>query len=108
MEQNWIDVVAALIPLADRLAQLGNPRRGRVPVVAPRPGLFHQLVDDVRGRGEVGVPKAQVDHVLAGPPGLELELVHDAEHIGRESLHFLEAPHGVLPAAPRTPSAISA
>ncbi len=72
------------VEVGERLAQLRDaPARG-VAVVA---GVVHglgQLLDRHVGRGEVRVAEAQVDHVGAGSPGLDLQRVDDGEDVGRQ------------------------
>ena len=50
----------------DRLAQLGQPGRGRVAVVARVGARRRGGGDDVLGRREVRLPRAEADDVLAG------------------------------------------
>ncbi len=47
-------------------------------------GGFHQLVDDGPGRGLVRIAHPEVDNVLAGGPGLLLQVADDIENIGRK------------------------
>ena len=61
-----LDAVAALVPLADRGAQVGDAARRRVAVVARVARRLADLLDDVRRRRQVGVAHAEVDDVLAG------------------------------------------
>jgi len=42
-----------------------------------------QFVDDVLRRGEIRIPHAQVDDVLAGVAHFRLEVDHDREHVRR-------------------------
>ncbi len=53
----------------DRVAQLGQPRRRGVPVVAVVPAGGGRRLHDVVGRREVGLPGAEVDDRLRPPPG---------------------------------------
>jgi len=71
----------APVAVGHRLAQVGQPPRGPVAVVAPGAGRLDQLVDDERGAGQVGVSESEVDDVLAGPARLGLELVDLGEDI---------------------------
>jgi len=41
---------------------------------------FDELVDDMRGRGAVGIAHAEVDDVLAATAGLHLEFGGDVEN----------------------------
>ena len=43
-----------------------------------------ELVDDVLGRGAVGVAHAEIDDVAAGRPGRGLHLVDLGEDVGRQ------------------------
>ena len=45
---------------------------------------LRELLDHDRRRREVGVPEAEVDHVFAAPPELELELVDRREDVRRQ------------------------
>ncbi len=49
-------------------------------------GLNH-LVDDVLGRGAVGVAHAEVDDVFAAAAGGDLHFAGDVEDVGREALN---------------------
>jgi len=88
------DVVARLVPVADRAPQARDALRHRVAMrVAPLRGL-HQLVDDVLRRGLVRIAHAEIDDVLAPAPGSGLQLAGDVEYIGREPLDPGELMHG--------------
>ena len=52
------------------------------------------LVDDVFGRGSVGVAHAEVDDVFAAAAGVDLHLAGDVEDVGREALNAAELFHG--------------
>ena len=53
-------------------------------------GRFHQLVDDVRRRGLVGITHAEINDVLTRRPSLLLELADNIEHVRREARNALE------------------
>ncbi len=77
------DAEAPLVERGDGLAQLGDAAAGGVAVVAGVAHRFAELVDGHVGRGQVGVAEAEVDDVLAGSPGLDLEPIDDGEDVGR-------------------------
>ena len=88
-----IDVVAGLVPGADGLAQARNAAGDRV---AMRGGLerrLDQLVDDVLGRGAVGIAHAEIDDVFAAAAGGHLHLAGDVEDISRQALNTRELFH---------------
>ena len=55
-------------------------------------GLDH-LVDDVLGRGAVGIAHAEVDDVFATAAGGDLHFAGDVEDIGRQALNTTELFH---------------
>ena len=74
-------------------AQAGDaPGRG-IAVGARLADRLDQLVDDVPGRGKVGVAHAEVDDVGAGGAGLGLELVDLLEDVRRQPPHPVEFGH---------------
>src|SRR5690606_974361 len=81
-----LDRVAALVPIANGLAQARNTLRYRIPVGGGPAGGLDQLVDDVLGRGAVGVAHRHVDDVLPAPPGGHLELAGNVEHVRGQTL----------------------
>ena len=83
-------VVPPVVPVDDRLTQLGDPAARRVAVVPRVLGRFRQLVDDVRRRREIGVAHTEVDDVLAGPARARLEIVDDVEDVRREAIDAAE------------------
>src|SRR5690606_8138743 len=89
-----LDRVAALVPIANGLAQARNTLRYRIPVGGGPAGGLDQLVDDVLGRGAVGVAHRHVDDVLPAPPGGHLELAGNVEHVRGQTLDAGELPHG--------------
>ena len=54
-------------------------------------GNLHQLLDDVRRGGAVGVAHAQVDDVLATAAGGHLELGSDVEDVRGETIDARKA-----------------
>ena len=54
---------------------------------------FHQLVDDVFGRGPVGVAHAEVDDVFTAATRGDLHLSCDVEDVRREALYTAELFH---------------
>jgi hypothetical protein len=79
-----LDVPLAGVEVGHGLPQLGDAPAGAVAVVAGVPGRLGQLVDGHLRRGQVGVAEGQVDHVGAGPAGLLLQPVDDAERVRRQ------------------------
>ncbi len=55
-------------------------------------GLDH-LVDDVLGRGAVGIAHAEVDDVFAAAARGDFHLAGDVEDVGREALNTAELFH---------------
>ena len=55
---------------------------------------FNQLVDDVGGRGAVGIAHAEIDDVFAAAAGGGLHLAGDVEDISRQALNARELFHG--------------
>ena len=55
---------------------------------------LNHLVDDVLGRGAVGVAHAEVDDVFAAAAGGDLHLAGDVEDVRREALNAGELFHG--------------
>ena len=54
-------------------------------------GDIHQLGDDVRRRGAIGIAHAHVDDVLAAPARGELELRGDIEYVRRKPIDARKA-----------------
>ena len=75
------------VKVSDRLSELGDPTARRVAVVTGIVNGLGQLLDGHLRRGDVGVPKAQVDDVVAGTARLQLQLVDLREDIRRKSLN---------------------
>ena len=82
-----IDVVARLVPVADGLAQAGNAAGDRVAMRGRLERRLDQLVDDVLGRGAVGVAHAEVDDVFAAAAGGHLHFAGDVEDVGGQALN---------------------
>ena len=95
-----------------RLAQVRQPAARRVAVVHRLGRGLGELLDRDRGRGDVGVAEAEVDHVAALAPQLALQLVDRREDVGREivdspKLHVCQW-RGVRPCRLRSSAAASA
>ena len=65
-----------------RVAVVGRLRRG-----------LGELAHSSLGRRDVGIAETQVDDVMAGPPGLDLEVVDDREDVWRQVLDAPELHH---------------
>ena len=81
------DVVACLVPVADRAPQPRYALRHRVAVRVRTLHGLDQLVHDVARRGLVGIAHAEVDHVLAALARLELEFARHVENVRRKALY---------------------
>ena len=77
---------AAPVEIGDREAELRDAAARRVPVVARVLDRLGELLHRDVGRRDVGVAEPEVDDVLAGSPGLDLQRVHDAEHVRRKGV----------------------
>ena len=88
-----VDVVARLVPVADGLAQARNSLGDGVAMGDGLLRRFNHLVDDVLGRGAVGVAHAEVDDVFSAAAGVDLHLAGDVEDVGREALNAAELFH---------------
>ena len=76
-------------------AQAGNALRGGIAVGARLADGLDQLVDDVLGRGQIGIAHAEIDDVGAGGAGLGLELVDLLEDVRRQPPRAVEVRHRV-------------
>ncbi|OMP13380.1 hypothetical protein COLO4_01793, partial [Corchorus olitorius] len=81
-----LDLVAVLVPARNRAAQTGDASGSGIAVGVFTLGDLHQLLDDVRRRGPVGVAHAQVDDVLATTARGHLEFGGDVEDVGGETI----------------------
>ena len=77
-----VDVVARLVPVADGLAQARDALGHGVAMRDRLLRRFNHLVDDVFGRGAVGIAHAEVDDVFAAAAGGDLHLAGDVEDVG--------------------------
>ena len=62
-------------------------------------GGFGQLGHDVRGRWQVGIAHAEIDHILSGGARTRLHGVYFRKHIGRQPFQPVKfrIVHRVLP-----------
>src|SRR5690606_9917249 len=88
------DRVTTLVPIADGLAQTRDALGDRIAVRGGTGRSLDQLVDDMLGRGTVGIAHRHVDDVLAAPPCSHFELAGNVEHVRRQALDAGELPHG--------------
>ena len=101
-----LDGELAPVEVGDRAAQLGDAPRGGVAVVARVVGGLGELVHRHVGRGQVGVPEAEVDDVTAGSPRRRLQVVDRGEDVGRQPVDPAELHRWkstTRPTPPRTP-----
>ena len=80
------DVEAPLVELGERRAELRQAAADGVAVVHRAQRGLAQLLDGDRGRRDVGVAEAEVDHVASRVPQLALQLVDLREDVGRQRL----------------------
>ncbi len=80
------DTEPPLVSVGDGLAQVGQPARRRVAVVARAPGSLRQLLHRHVGRRDVRVAEPEIDDVVAPAPGLDLQLVHPCKDIRRNAV----------------------
>ena len=73
-----------------RLAQARNALGCGIAVGARLGHRLDELVDDVLGRGHVGVAHAEIDDVGAAGPRRGLEAVDLGEDVGRQALDAME------------------
>ena len=71
--------------------------RGRIAVRAWLSKRLLQLLDDVRGRRQIGIAHAHVDDVLTGITRGSLGTVHLLEHVRRQASYAVELFHGRAP-----------
>ena len=76
-----VDVVAALVPVADGLAQAGQAAGERVAMGRGLLRGLDELVDDVLRSGAVGVAHAEVDDVFAALAGGGFQFTCDVEYV---------------------------
>ena len=88
-----LDAEALLIQLAHGGPQVRQPAARRVAVVARQQRSLAQLLDGDLRRRDVGVAEAEVDHVLARAPQLELQALDFGEGIGRERVYAAKLRH---------------
>src|SRR5207249_4392123 len=87
------DVKPAAVPVRDCKPKFGYAARGGITMIAWLPGSLHQLLHQVRGRGEVRIPHPKVDDVFPFSTSLALELIDNVEHIGGQALYPVELAH---------------
>ena len=92
-----LDAEAVAVPAGDGDAEPPDAAGGRVAVIARVLRGLDQLVDDVPGRGPVGVAHAEIDDVLAAGARLDLEIRHRGQDVGREPLDPVEIVHVTTP-----------
>ncbi len=81
-----LDAPGPLVVITDGGAQLGDPLRSGVAMVARVVRCLLELVDDrVRGR-DIGIAHAEVDDVFALAPRAHLQVVDDREDVRRETV----------------------
>ena len=73
----------ALVQVGDGEAQVRQPARRRITVVAGVARRFGQFLDRHRRAGDVRVAEAEVDYIVAGMACLVPQLVDGREHVRR-------------------------
>src|SRR4029453_10839386 len=81
------------VPACDGDAEAADAAGSRIPVIPRILRGLHQLVDDVPGRGAVGVAHAEVDDVLAPGPRLDLEVGDLGQDVRGQPLDPVEIVH---------------
>jgi hypothetical protein len=99
----WIerDAVPALVPISDRPAEVREASAGRIAVVPRVARRLRELVDDRLGRGQVGIPHAEVHNVLARAARGRLQVVDDVEDVRGQPVDPPELLQPDLPSTPR-------
>ena len=92
-----VDVVLPLVPRADGLPQLRDPPREGIPVVAGVSCRLDELVHDVLGSGQVGIPHPEVDDVLPRAAHFRFELGDHRKNVGWQTLDPWELFHSASP-----------
>ena len=98
-----LDAELALVEVGDGQPQLRDAPARRVAVVARVAHRLDQLVDGDVGRRDVGVAEAEVDDVVPGAPGLDLQGVDDPEDVRRQRVDPAELHLTVTPLVIRSP-----
>jgi hypothetical protein len=80
-----IDVVARLVPVADRASQPHDALRYRIAVGVGTLHALDQLFHDVPRRRLIRIAHAEVDDVFAPPARCELQFAGYVKHVGREA-----------------------
>ena len=96
-----LDAEPAPVEVGDREPQLRDAPARRVAVVARVARRLAQLVDRDRRRRHVGVAEPEVDHVLAGSPGVHLQRVDLAKTYGGRALMRRNSIESTVPARRR-------
>ncbi len=66
-----VDVVVALVPGRDGMAQARDTSRSGVAMILAIPGDFDEFIDDVRRGRLIGIPHPKINDVLATMTSLE-------------------------------------
>ena len=93
------DAPVLVVVLRHLAAQVVEPRRGRVAVVARIVDHLAELVDDGLRRGVGGVAHRHVDDVDAGAALAREQRVDAPEHVGRQARHALAELDGAVSVA---------
>ena len=89
-------VVAAGVEIADGLAQIRNAAGNGIAVIHGLAGRFAQFVHDEFGRRQIGIAHGQVNNVDVLLAELLLDVSHNGEGVGRETVYPRKFGHTVL------------
>ena len=89
-----LDAVTRLVPVTYRFAQPGQPARDGVAMRRRLAGRFNELVDDMGGRGAVGIAHAKVNDVFAAAARGGFHFAGNVENVSRQALNARELFHG--------------
>ncbi len=103
-----LDAEAARIIGRLRAAQPGYALGGRITVGARLADGLLQLLDDMRGRRQIGIAHAEIDDVGAAVAGHRLGAVDLLEHVGRQAANAIKFFHGNPGASSRSNTTLKA
>src|SRR5262249_48785225 len=74
------------VVIGDGEAQLGNPTRGRIAVIAGVLGRLTELVDDRLRWRIIRIAHTKINDILTSSPRLHLQLINDGKYIGWQTI----------------------